>query len=208
MKKVLLGLSLGMVVLLAACSGSFNPARIESDEPMLEIATPDIEVDVDVDIDDLDDMGFGMEMTGPGANARATYMVNRLYIDGEEVDEVWMTEFGGSSLMFIGEEAGGNVLIFVGEAEAITATINPSREHPSFESGEWHHHLYAGVAGGERINFMALLPGLNIDDNAEATDNTQSIYQRGNLHYIVETGEFRLRLTIDGALHELFFVQL
>ena len=203
MKKVLLGLSLVLVVLLVACNRS-NDEYLRIEEPMLEVATPDIEVD----LDDLEDIGFGMEMTGPGANARATYMLNRLYIDGEEVEETWMTEFGGSSLMFIGEEAGGNVLIFVGEAEAITATINPSREHPSFADGEWHHHLYAGVAGGARINFMELLPHLNIDDNADATDNTQSIYQRGNLHYIVETGEFRLRLTIDGAVHELFFVQL
>jgi len=195
MKKILLGLTVVSVVLLTACSGSFNPVRIETEESSdltdLEVEAPE----------------QGVEADGPGASARATYMLDRLYVDEQEVD--WSgTDFAGSTLMFIGEEAGGNVLIFVGEAEPIVATINPSREHPSFESGIWHHHLYAGVTGGPRINFMEALPHLNIDDNEEATDNTQSIYQRGNLHYVVETGEFRLRLTIGGQVHDLLFMRV
>jgi hypothetical protein len=112
----------------------------------------------------------------------------------------------GSRLIFVGEESGGNVIIRLGDTN-VQAAINPDRGHPSFASGYWHHHLYAGAtaAGSPRINFMALLPHLNIDDNPGATDNTQSVYQRGNLHYIVESGLFRLRLTMGGTVHDLIF---
>jgi len=138
--------------------------------------------------------------------ARAVFELDRVYFDDELV-EVSETAYEGSRLTFVGEEQGGNVLIRVGFVD-IQASINPSREHPSFDSGYWHHHLYAGSteAGSPRINFRALLPELEIDDNEEATDdNTQSVYQRGNLHYVVEDGEFRLRLTIDGVVHDLLF---
>ena len=139
---------------------------------------------------------------------RAIFEIDRVYLDEQEV-ELAETNYEDSRLTFIGEEAGGNVIIRVGETN-IQASINPSREHPSFESGYWHHHLYSGstAAGSQRINFQELLPELGIDDNEEATDNTQSSYQRGNLHYIVETGEFRLRFTINGVIHDLMFTQV
>jgi len=138
--------------------------------------------------------------------ARAIYELNRIYLDGQPAD-VSETVFPGSMLTFAGEESGGNILIRIGE-DIVQASINPSRDHPSYEDGYWHHHLYAGVteAGSPRINFRELLPYLGIDDNLEATDNTQSSYQRGNLHYIVDTGEFRLRLTIDGITNDLIFI--
>jgi len=140
--------------------------------------------------------------------ARAVFELDRVYLDEQEV-EVSETDYAGSRLTFIGEENGGNVIITVGATD-VQASINPSREHPSFESGYWHHHLYSGSteAGSPRINFREELPSLGIDDNDEAIDNTQSDYQRGNLHYIVETGEFRLRLTIDGVVHDLMFTQV
>ena len=140
--------------------------------------------------------------------ARATFHLDRVLVN-EEVVEVADTSYDGSTLIFIGEEAGGNVLIRVGET-VIQASINPSREHPSFEAGYWHHHLYEGntAAGSPRINFLELLPELNIDMNPEATDPTQSSYQHGNLHYIVETGEFRLRFTINGDIHDLIFMEV
>jgi len=136
---------------------------------------------------------------------RAVYEIARLYIDGESVN-IAETAYANSRLTFIGEESGGNVIIRLGEAE-LQASINPSREHPSFEQGYWHHHLYAGAtaAGSPRINFVSAFPELGIDDNPEATDNTQSAYQRGNLHYVIDMGEFRLRFTIDEAVHDLFF---
>jgi len=139
---------------------------------------------------------------------RAIFELDRVYVDGQEV-EVLETPYEGSRLTFVGEENGGNVIIRVGEND-IQASINPSREHPSFADGAWHHHLYAGptVSGSPRINFMELLPSLGIDDNPEATDNTQSSYQRGNLHYIVDTGEFRLRFAIGGIIHDIIFVQV
>jgi len=143
--------------------------------------------------------------------ARATFELDRVVIDEDEsIHHGHGTPFEHARLTFVGEEQGGNVLILIGEI-GIQASINPSREHPSFESGYWHHHLYAGSteSGSPRINFMALLPDLGIDDNEEATDdNTQSAYQRGNLHYIVETGEFRLRFTIDGVVHDLMFTEV
>lgn len=143
--------------------------------------------------------------------ARAIFELDRLVIDeNEEVHHGHNTPFEHAKLTFVGEEQGGNVLIQIGET-IIQASINPSREHPSFESGYWHHHLYAGPteAGSPRINFQALLPEIGIDDNPEATeDNTQSSYQRGNLHYVVETGEFRLRFTIDGIIHDLMFTEI
>ena len=134
---------------------------------------------------------------------RAVYEIARLYIYDEAAD---VSVYAGSRLTFIGEESGGNVIIRIGDAD-LHASINPSREHPSFEQGYWHHHLYAGVtaAGSPRINFASAFPQLGIDDNPEASDNTQSAYQRGNLHYVVDIGEFRLRFTIDGETHDLFF---
>jgi hypothetical protein len=140
--------------------------------------------------------------------ARATYELARVYVDEVEV-AMEDTEFSGSKLTFVGPEAGGNVLIQVGDT-LITASINPSREHPSFEEGVWHHHLYAGSteSGSVRINFRELLPALNIDENPEANDNTQSISQHGNLHFMVEEEEFRLRFTINGEVHELFFTEV
>ena len=139
--------------------------------------------------------------------ARATFELDRVYWDGQQVDTS-ETDYAGSRLIFIGEERGGNVIIRVGETN-VQASINPSRDHPSYADGYWHHHLYAGVtaAGSPRINLMELLPALGIDDNPAASDNTQSSYQRGNLHYIVATGEFRLRLTMDGVVHDLMFAQ-
>lgn len=134
--------------------------------------------------------------------ARASYELDRVYIDEELASGL----YEGATLTFVGPEQGGNVLIQVG-GTVVQASINPSREHPSFESGYWHHHLYEASteAGSPRINFMDLLPELGIDDNPDATDNTQSAYQRGNLHYLVETGEFRLRFTIEGQTHDLIF---
>jgi len=151
-------------------------------------------------------------LTACGANnpipveARAIFELDRLYLDGHPVEI--SDDYTDSALTFVGEESGGNVIIRVGENN-VQASINPSREHPSYEDGYWHHHLYAGTtaAGSPRINFIELLPSLGIDDNPEATDNTQSSYQRGNLHYIVATSEFRLRFTIDGITHDLIFVQ-
>ncbi|MCL1989351.1 MAG: hypothetical protein FWG67_00520 [Defluviitaleaceae bacterium] len=136
---------------------------------------------------------------------RAVFELDRVYVDEEEV-EPSETHYEGARLTFVGEEAGGNVIITVGDVD-VQASINPSRTHPSFEEGYWHHHLYSGptAAGSPRINFQELIPDLGIDDNPEATDHTQSAYQRGNLHYIVETGEFRLRFTIDGVIHDLIF---
>jgi len=141
-------------------------------------------------------------------DARAVFELDRVYLDEQQAD-ISETGYAGSALTFIGEESGGNVIIRVGDTN-VQASINPSREHPSYEAGYWHHHLYAGptAAGSPRINFIELLPYLGIDDNPEAADNTQSSYQRGNLHYIVETGEFRLRFTIDGIIHDLIFVQV
>jgi len=138
--------------------------------------------------------------------ARAVFELDRVYVDGVEVEEA---DYAGSTLTFVGPEQGGNVLIRVGE-NTVQASINPSREHPSFESGEWHHHLYAASteAGSERINFVELFPELGIDVNPEATDNSQSAYQHGNLHYLVEEGQFRLRFTINGEVHELMFVEV
>jgi len=138
--------------------------------------------------------------------ARAVFELNRVYVDGQQVD-IPETEYIGSRLTFIGEERGGNVIIKVGDVN-IQASINPSREHPSYEDGYWHHHLYAGITepNSPRINFLEELPHLGIDDN-NSNDNTQSAYQRGNLHYIVTTGEFRLRFTIGGVTHDLIFVQ-
>jgi len=140
--------------------------------------------------------------------ARAIFQLDRVYVNEQEAD-VSETIYTGSTLTFVGPENGGNVLIRIDET-VIQASINPSREHPSFEEGYWHHHLYSGATatGSPRINFRELLPDLRIDDHADATDNTQSIYQRGNLHYIVETGEFRLRFTIDGIIHDLIFAEV
>lgn len=140
--------------------------------------------------------------------ARATFELDRVYINEQET-EISQTRYTGSTLTFVGPENGGNVLIRIDET-LVQASINPSREHPSFEEGYWHHHLYAGSTetGSERINFKELLPNLGIDEVPDATDNTQSAYQRGNLHYIVETGEFRLRFTIDGNVHDLIFSEV
>ena len=139
---------------------------------------------------------------------RAVFEIDRLYIDGAQASKAG-TAYEGASLTFVGEEQGGNVLIFLGDT-TVHASINPSREHPSFADGYWHHHLYAGATaqGSPRINFQNELAFLSIDDNPEATDNTQSSYQRGNLHYIVDTGEYRLRFTIDGVFHDLIFTEL
>lgn len=148
------------------------------------------------------------EDTSNAVDARAIFELDRVYLDGEEV-EISETDFDGSRLTFIGEEQGGTVVIRIGETDII-AYINPSREHPSYAEGYWHHHLYAASTetGSPRISFMELLPELDIDDHEEAgEDNTQSVYQRGNLHYVVATGEYRLRLTIDGVVHELMFVE-
>lgn len=138
---------------------------------------------------------------------RALYTLDRVYLDEQEVN-ISETSYAGSTLTFIGPENGGNIIIKVGDI-IIQASINPSRDHPSFESGYWHHHLYSGVttAGSPRINFRELLPHLGIDDNG-TDDNTQSTYQRGNLHYVVETGEYRLRFIIDGSVHDLMFTQV
>jgi len=139
--------------------------------------------------------------------ARAIYELDRVVIDESiEIHHGHDTVFEHAVLTFVGEEAGGNVLITIGDT-TIQASINPSREHPSFESGYWHHHLYrtSTAAGSERINFLELLPDVSIDDNPDATDNTQSSYQRGNLHYIVATGEYRLRFMIEGTTTDLIF---
>jgi len=141
---------------------------------------------------------------------RAIYSVDRLYINDELQNDLPSdipADFIGSQLTFVGELQGGSVLIQVGDT-VITASTNPSEDHPSFADGIWHHHLYAGSTqqGSPRINFMELLPHLGIDDNPEATDNTQSSYQRGNLHYIVADNEYRLRFTIGGNVHDLMFV--
>ena len=143
---------------------------------------------------------------GQAVEARAIFEVDRMYLDGQ-LATVAGTDFAGATLTFVGEEAGGNVIIRIGGGE-VQATINPSREHPSFADGVWHHHLYAAssVAGSPRINFMRAFPSLNIDDNG-ADDNSQSAYQRGNLHYITATGEFRLRFTINGVITDLIFVE-
>ena len=139
---------------------------------------------------------------------RAVFNIDRLYLDEVETS-LDGTPFEGAQLTFVGEEQGGNVIISIGGAQA-QASINPSREHPSFESGYWHHHLYAGntAAGSPRINFMELFPDLGIDDLEDPGTPDQSSYQRGNLHYVVETGEFRLRLTIGGVIHDLLFAEV
>ncbi|MCL1996416.1 MAG: hypothetical protein FWG63_09445 [Defluviitaleaceae bacterium] len=143
--------------------------------------------------------------------ARAIFELDRVYIDGQETPLSEENIYTGSTLTFVGPESGGNVLIRIGGADATIAlaSINPSREHPSFLAGYWHHHLYSGatVAGSPRINFVELFPNLGIDDDDNLTDNTQSSYQRGNLYYIVQSGEFMLRFTIDGAIHDLIFVE-
>lgn len=137
--------------------------------------------------------------------ARAVFEISGVYQDEQPI-ELAETDFEESTLTFVGPENGGNVLIRVGEA-TIQASINPSREHPSFETGYWHHHLYEGPTetGSPRINFLELLPELDIDENEDAVDNTQSAYQRGNLHYLVETGQYRLRFTINGVVTDLIF---
>lgn len=197
MKKLLGLLSVFTVLafVLTACGGEDTPETTE-ETPTVEEPTEAIEEETD-----------GAEPAG--IEARAIFELDRVYLDEQEVD-ISETNYAGSKLTFVGEENGGNVLIRVGDTD-IQASINPSREHPSYEEGYWHHHLYSGptAAGSPRINFMELLPHLGIDDNDEATDdNTQSVYQRGNLHYVVETGEFRLRFTIDGVIHELMFTEV
>lgn len=136
--------------------------------------------------------------------ARAFYQLDRVYVDGHVTNTP--SAYANSSLTFIGEEQGGIVLIQVGDY-LVQAGINPSREHPSFETGEWHHHLYAGntASGSNRINFYDTMPTLGIDTNLEATDPTQSAFQRGNLHYLVDSNQYRLRFTIDGVFHDLIF---
>ena len=141
---------------------------------------------------------------------RAVFELDRLVLDeSEEIHHGHDTPFEHATLTFVGELQGGNVLIQIGDI-VIQASTNPSEEHPSFESGYWHHHLYAGPteSGSPRINFMELFPHLGIDDNPEANDNTQSAYQRGNLHYVVETGEYRLRLIISDVVHDLMFTEI
>jgi len=139
---------------------------------------------------------------------RVHFELDRVYLD-EQLTDISETPYAGSTITFVGEESGGNILFRIGE-ERLQASINPSRDHPSYDDGYWHHHLYAGAtaAGSPRINFRELLPSLGIDDNPDATDNTQSSYQRGNLHYIVDTGKFRLRFTIDSITHDLIFTQV
>ena len=139
--------------------------------------------------------------------ARAVFDIDRVYINEQQTD-IASTPYYGSTLIFIGPENGGSVLIIIGNEDSIFASINPSRDHPSFAAGYWHHHLYAGssTAGSPRINFANLLPELGIDIDPQATDNTQSSYQRGNLHYIIETGEFRLRFPINNVYHDLIFL--
>ena len=131
------------------------------------------------------------------------------YVEINEIVTETPDVFVGSTLTFIGEEAGGALMMMLGET-TLTAYINPSRAHPSFEAGQWHHHLYAGVTapGSPRINFRELLPHLNLDENIDATDNTQSSYQHGNLHYLVETGVFRLRFVMNGDSYDLFFIEV
>ena len=140
--------------------------------------------------------------------ARAIFELSRVYIDEQQVN-ISETNYAGSALTFVGPESGGNVLLRIGE-DTVQASINPSRDHPSFEAGYWHLHLYSGVTaeGSPRINLRELLPNLGIDDSEDAIDNTQSLYQRGNLHYIVATGEYRLRFIIDGFIHDLIFVEV
>lgn len=200
MKKFLLFLIVGAITVgLVACNTD------TSDEPAgegnLEIAIPDIEIlDNDDEYEEID------EPAGDEVEAREIYELDRVYVGGDlvNIDE---TDYAGASIRFVGELAGGTVIINVAGTNVIAGT-NPSVDHPSFADGYWHHHLYAGSteAGSERINFQELLPQLEIDDNPEATDNTQSTYQRGNLHHVVETGEYRLRFTINGQIHDLMFV--
>lgn len=144
----------------------------------------------------------GTETEAIPVEPRATFELDRVYADGV----MNFSDHMPVNIRFIGPENGGTVLMAFGD-QTIQAGINPSRDHPSFEAGYWHHHLYAGstATGSPRINFMELLPDFGIDDNPDATDNTQSSYQRGNLHYVVETGEFRLRLTRNGVVWDYFF---
>jgi len=153
------------------------------------------------------DSNTGSQTSGAQAvEPRAVFALERVYVDGE-LDTALTQQYTPGSVTFFGEEQGGNVVITI-DGYMISAGINPSRSHPSFESGEWHHHLYASNTqqGSPRISFYNAWSPLGIDHNPEATDNTQSAYQHGNLHYIVDTGEYRLRFTIGGELHELFFV--
>jgi len=200
MKKLLSLLSLFtvLVLVLTACN---NDDATETDE-LIEAETSETTQLTEEEATE------GDTEVSDAVDARAIFELDRVYLDDVEVN-ISETVYEGSSLTFIGEEQGGNVVIRVGETDII-ASINPSREHPSFEEGYWHHHLYAGSSqqGSPRINFYELLAHLGIDDNPEATDNTQSLYQRGNLHYVVETGEFRLRLTIDGVIHDLMFTEI
>lgn len=138
---------------------------------------------------------------------RSIFQLDRVYINEYQVD-ISETNYLGSTLTFVGPENGGNILIKIGETVA-QASINPSREHPSFQAGYWHHHLYSlsTAQGSPRINFIELFPELGIDDIENSIDNTQSSYQRGNLHYIVASEEFRLRFIIEGEIHDLIFIE-
>ena len=151
--------------------------------------------------------GCQNETADEGISARAVYELDRVVIDDTTIiHHGHGTPFDHGTLTFVGEEQGGNVIFSFG-GQNFTASINPSREHPSYADGYWHHHLYATTTttGSPRINFKEAFPQFNIDENPEATDNTQSSYQHGNLHYVVETGEFRLRFLIDGEVVDLFF---
>ncbi|MCL2560081.1 MAG: hypothetical protein FWE07_06295 [Turicibacter sp.] len=199
MKKLLSLLALFAVVavVLTGCNDDDSNGNDTNDAPETEEVTE--AADDAAETNDADELEIRV------------YDLDRLVVNEgeEEIHHGHDTPFSHAVLTFVGEEQGGNVIMELANT-TIHASINPSREHPSFESGYWHHHLYAGSTqpGSPRINFQELLPGLGIDNNPEATDdNTQSAYQHGNLHYIVETGEFRLRFTIGGGVIDLMFAE-
>jgi len=103
--------------------------------------------------------------------------------------------------------AGNQVSIRINGVNLV-ANIAPSTSHTSYNSaGGWHHHLYNPTAPGQRVNFYTAFPDLDITDNG-ATDNTASAYQRANLHLMQlapNAGQYRLQITIDGVVYNLFF---
>ncbi|MCL2354059.1 MAG: hypothetical protein FWC69_05460 [Defluviitaleaceae bacterium] len=184
--KAILGLlALSSIVFLTACGGNG-----------------------DDDYDYYDDNGYGSYID------TRYFTIDRVYVGDDNLlttmTDLSDTHFADASLMFVGPEAGGAVNISLG-GSSLLASINPSRSHPSFADGAWHHHLYASstTSGSPRVNFndaFSFLGTLGNEVQLDATDSTQSNFQRGNLHYIVNSGEFRLRIYIDGIRHDLMFV--
>jgi len=104
--------------------------------------------------------------------------------------------------------AGNQVSIRINEVNLV-ANIAPSTSHASYNSaGGWHHHLYNPTAPGQRVNFYTAFPDLDITNNGE-TNNTSSAYQRANLYLMQlapNAGQYRLQITIDGVVYNLFFM--